>query len=96
MVFDFIQKYERVVELYLCTRLNGHRDKFRCYRRFHDQGRSSDKFENWVHFHGNSGHFIGLKKKKGKSTTFDVRWIWRDAMCVPRERKREDKQEKEK
>ena len=35
----------------LCTRQNGHRDKFRCYRRFHDQGRSSDNFENWVHFH---------------------------------------------
>ena len=25
---------------------NGHRDKFRFYRRFHDQGRSSDNFEN--------------------------------------------------
>ena len=30
----------------LCTRQNGHRDKLRCYRRFHDQGRSSDNFEN--------------------------------------------------
>ena len=30
---------------------NGHRDKFRCYRRFHDRGRSSDDFENllkWI------------------------------------------------
>ena len=27
---------------------NGHRHKFRCYRRFHDQGRSSDNFENPV------------------------------------------------
>ena len=29
-----------------CTRENGHRDKFRCYHRFDDQGRSSDNFEN--------------------------------------------------
>ena len=28
------------------TRQNGHRDKFRCYHWFHDQGRSSDSFEN--------------------------------------------------
>ena len=36
----------------LCTRQNGHRDKFRCYRRFHDQGRSrsSDDFENLSDF----------------------------------------------
>ena len=60
-----------------------HRDKIRCYRWFHDQGRSSDNFENWVHFHGNSGHFIGLEeKKKEKSTILGVRWNWRDAMCV--------------
>ena len=32
----------------LCTWQNGHRDKFRCYRRFHDQGRSSDNFDNLV------------------------------------------------
>ena len=29
---------------------NGHRDKFHCYRRFHDQGRSSDNFENLTIF----------------------------------------------
>ena len=52
---------------------------------------------NLVHFHGNSGHFIGLEeKRKEKSTTLGVRWIWRDAMCVPRGRKRENKQEEEK
>ena len=28
---------------------DGHRDKFHCYRRFHDQGRSSDNFENVVY-----------------------------------------------
>ena len=33
----------------LCERQNGHRDKFRCYRRLHDQGRSSDNFENQLH-----------------------------------------------
>ena len=29
---------------------NGHRDKFRCYRRFHNQGWSSDNFENLPDF----------------------------------------------
>ena len=32
----------------LCTRQNEHQDKFRCYRRFQDQGRSSDNFKNLV------------------------------------------------
>ena len=51
----------------------------------------------WYIFHGNSSHFIGLEeKKKEKSTTLGVRYIWRDAMCVPRGRKQEDKQQKEK
>ena len=82
----------------LCTRQNGHRGKFRCYRRFHDQGRSSDNFENWVHFHGNSSQFIGLEdKRKEKTATLGMRWIWRNAMYEPRGgRKREDKKQKEK
>ena len=40
--------YQDCNYLILCTRQNGHRDKFRCYRRFHDQGRSSGNFENLV------------------------------------------------
>ena len=45
-------QYERVVKLLIIYAQgnNGHRDKFRCYRRFHDQSRSSDNFEIWPDF----------------------------------------------
>ena len=37
------------ITIVLRTRQNG-RDKFHCFRRFHDQGRSSDNFENLARF----------------------------------------------
>ena len=57
-------QYERVVELLIMHKANGHGDKFHCYRRFHDQGRSSDYFENLLHFSRQFRYFIGLEEKK--------------------------------
>ena len=60
----------------LCTWQNGHRDKFCCYRgRLHDQGRSSDNFENRIeHCFWDGGHnsssFSVFRKDE---TDFDAR-----------------------
>ena len=42
---DFYLPFKSPALVGVCTRQNGHRDKFRCYSWFHDQGQSSD-FEN--------------------------------------------------
>ena len=61
---SFVKKALCAVFQMLCTRQNGRLGlgKLRCYRRLHDFGRSSDNFENLVHFHSNSVHFIGLEE----------------------------------
>ena len=42
------QMMQHLCDSLITHRANGHRDKFRCYPRFHDQGRSSGNFENLV------------------------------------------------
>ena len=67
----------------LCTRQNGHRDKFYCYRRLHDQGRSSDNFENLEATNKKTPAWKVLKEKsnyvhlrKYKVSSFDGMYNW--------------------
>ena len=50
---------------YSCTRQNGHRDKFRCYRRFHDQGHPTTS-KIWIISLNSLVNFCKLRNEEKK------------------------------